>query len=65
MTWELVLALQIVHKFHKNYCPHLHLSIGQVWQLNELLFKRYIQKCTLSCTNTHDDITDAENYGIV
>ena len=26
----------------------LYLSTGQVWWLNELWFKRYIQKCTLS-----------------
>ena len=32
----------------QNYCPCLYLTIGQVWWLNELWFKRYIQKCTLS-----------------
>ena len=35
-------------KDSKNYCPWLYLSVGQVWWLNELWFKRYIQKCTTS-----------------
>ena len=35
-------------KDSKKYCPCLYLSVGQVWWLNELWFKRYIQKCTQS-----------------
>ena len=31
-----------------NYCSCLYLSIGQVWWLNMLWFKRYNQKSTLS-----------------
>ena len=44
-TWNLSPVLLI---FQKCYCPCLHLIIGHVWWLNELWFKRYIQKCTLS-----------------
>ena len=47
-TWNLASVPQIVQKIPENYCPYLYLSTGQVWQLNELWFKRYIQKCTLS-----------------
>ena len=39
---------QIVQKIPESYYSCLYLSIGQVWWLNELWFKRYIQKCTLS-----------------
>ena len=47
-TWSLPTVLQIVQKILASYWPFLYLSIGQVWWLNELWFKRYIQKCTLS-----------------
>ena len=47
-TWNLAPTLQIFQKIHENYCPCLYLSIGQVCWLNELWFKRYIQKWTLS-----------------
>ena len=40
--------LQIVQTIPENYCSSLYLSIGQVWWLNELWFKIYIQKCILS-----------------
>ena len=46
-VWDLAPVLQIVQKIPENYCPCLYLSIDQVWLLNELWFKRYIQKCTL------------------
>ena len=32
----------------ENYCPWLYLSISHVWWLNELWFKSYIHKYTLS-----------------
>ena len=48
LYWNLATVLQIVQKIPENYCPCLYLSIGQVWWLNELWFKRYTQKCTLS-----------------
>ena len=47
-TWNLAPVLQIVQKIPQNYCPWVYLSIGQVWWLNELWSKRYIQKYTLS-----------------
>ena len=64
-NWNLTVAHRIVQKISKNYCPCLYLSIGQVWWLNELWFKKYIQKYTVSCTNTHHDITDLANHGMV
>ena len=45
---ELTPVLQVVQKIPENYFPCLFLSIGQVWWLKDLWFKRYIQKCTLS-----------------
>ena len=47
-TWNLVPVLQIVQMIPENYCAWLYLSISQVWWLNELWFKSYIQKYTLS-----------------
>ena len=47
-TWNLAPVLQIVQKILDNYCHCLYLSAGQVCWNNELWFKRYIQKCTLS-----------------
>ena len=47
-NWNLALVPQIVQKIHENYCPCIHLSVGQVWWLNELWFKRYNQNSTLS-----------------
>ena len=47
MTWNLAPVFHIVQKIRENYCPCLYLSIGPVWWLNKLWFKRYIQKCTL------------------
>ena len=37
-----------VQKNAENFWPCLFLSIAQGWCLNELWFKRYIEKCTLS-----------------
>ena len=62
-TWDLVPVFQIVRKIHENYCSCFYLSIGHVWGPNELWFKRYIQKCTVSYTNTHHDVTDLVNHG--
>ena len=47
-TWNLAPVLLIVQKIPENYFSCLDLSIGYVWWLNELWFKRYIQKCTMS-----------------
>ena len=47
-TWNFTTVIQIVQKIPENYCPYLHLLIGQVCWLSELWFKIYIQNCTLS-----------------
>ena len=47
-TWFLGPVLQIVQRIPENYCLCLYLSVSQIWWLNELWFKRYIQKWTLS-----------------
>ena len=64
-TWNLAPVIQIVQKITKNYCPILYLSVGQVWWLHELLFKRYSKMYLGSCTNTHRDITNSVNHGMV
>ena len=48
-------------KDSQNYCPGLYLPIDQVWWLNGLWFKMY----HVSCTNTHHDVTDLVNHGMV
>ena len=72
-TWNLAPVLQTAQKISENYWPCLHLSIGQVWHLNEM-FRRYIQKIIqkiyskmhlASCTNTHRDVTDLVNHCMV
>ena len=63
--WNLSPVLQIVQKIPKNYLRCFYLSIGQIWWYNELWSKRCIQKCTVLCTNTHHDVTDLVNHGIV
>ena len=53
--WKLVIigwvigapVLQIVQTIPENYCSCYYLSIGEVWWLKELWFKRYVQKCIL------------------
>ena len=60
-TWNLASVSQIVQQITENYCTCLYLSIGQVWWLHDLWFKRYIQKCTLS----HALVTDLVNHGMV
>ena len=64
-AWNLAPVLQIVQVIPENYCSCWYLSIGQVWRLDELWFKWYIQKCTVLCTNTHHDVTDLLNHGMV
>ena len=64
-SWNLAPVLQIVQKIPENYCPCLYLSIDQVWWLNELWFKRYSKMHLVSCTNTHHDITDFVDLGMV
>ena len=61
-TWSIVPVLQIVQKITANYHSCLNLSTGQVWWLCELWFKRYIH---VSCANTHCDITDLVNHGMI
>ena len=49
--WKLALVFQIVQKVSEKNCPCLYLFTDQVWWINELWFKRYIQKfksCNMS-----------------
>ena len=58
--------LHIVQTISEKYRPCLNLSVDKVWWVNELWFKRYIQKMhPVSCTNTHHDVTDLVNPGTV
>ena len=58
-AWNIALVLQIVQKIPEKYCPCLYLSIDQVWWVNELWFKRYIQKSFLShILIAHYEVTD-------
>ena len=36
-----------IRKISEKYCSCLYLSIDQVWLVNDLWFKRYVEKCTL------------------
>ena len=47
-TCNLTPVLQIVQKTTENCSLWLYISTDEIWWLNELWFKRYIQKCTLS-----------------
>ena len=63
--WNLVPVLQIIQKSSENYCSCMYLSIDHVLWLNELWFKRDIQKHTVSCTNTHHHaVTDLVTQGM-
>ena len=46
-AWNLPPILQIIQEIPENYSPCLYLSIDPVWWVNELWFKRCIQKRTL------------------
>ena len=48
-------SLYFLRKYLYKYDSGLYLLPGQVSIPNDLLFKSYIQKCTLSCTSTHYD----------
>ena len=55
-----------MQKTLEKYCPFLYLSIDQVWWVNELWFKRYIQKLhPVSTTNTQHDVKDFVNHEMV
>ena len=63
LNWKGSGTLSQSSKFSKRFLKIIalaciHLSIGQGWWLNELCFKRYIQKCT----KTHHDVTDLINH---
>ena len=49
----------------RNFRKILSLLISINWWVNQLWFKRYIQKYTVSCTNTHHYVTDLVNHGMV
>ena len=65
-TWNLAPVSRIVQKITENYCNCLYLSTSQVWWLPDLRFKNIYSKMHLiSCTNTHHDVCDLVNHGIV
>ena len=49
------ISMYFLKKYLYKYDSGLYLLPGQVSIPNDLLFKSYIQKCTLSCTSTHYD----------
>ena len=58
-AWNSAPVLQIVQKIPEKYCPCFYLSVDLVWWVNELWFKRYIQK------NTHHDVKYLVNQWVV
>ena len=64
-TLNLAPVLQIFQKILENYCPWLYLLIGQVWWLNELWFRRYIQRWALSHVIILIMVTRLVNHGMV
>ena len=68
-TWNLASVSQIVQKITENYCTCLYLSTGQIWWLHDLWYlwicKIYSKMHLISCTNTHRDVTDLVNHGMV
>ena len=52
-------------KIPGNYCRCLYLSGGQVGWINELWFKRYLKMHPVFCNNTHHDVTDFVNHGMI
>ena len=64
-TWNLVPVSQIVQKITENYCPCLYLSTDQVGWLHDLWFKIYSKMHLVSCTNTHHDVTNLVNHGMI
>ena len=65
-TWNLVLVLQIVQKVPENYCPCLYY---QLTKFDDITFqaaeKIYLKMHPVSCTNTHDEVADLVNHGMV
>ena len=64
-TWNLAAVLKIVQKISENYCPCLYLLIYQVWWLRVVVQKIHLKMHPASCTNTHHDVTDLLNHGMV
>ena len=62
-TWNLAQNHQTVQKIPENYCTCLYLSIDQVWWL--VVQKIYWKMHPVSCTNTHHDVIDLKNHGMV
>ena len=55
----------LVQNISEKYYPCLYLSIDQVWRVNELWFKKYSKMNPVWCTNTHHDVKDLVNHGMV
>ena len=64
------LKITVLAFLYKYICIYIYIYIlaGQVWWLNELWLKRYIQNASClmcSCANTHCDVIDLVNHGMV
>ena len=66
-SWARNLApvFHLVQNISEKYYHCLYLSIDQVWKVNELWFKRYSKMHPVWCTNTHHDVKDLVNHGMV
>ena len=64
-VWNLDPVHQIVQKILEKYCPFLYLLIHLVWWVNDLWFKTHSKMHPASSTNTHHDVTDLGNHGMV
>ena len=60
-AWNLDPVFWIAQKISEKYCHFLHLSIDQVWWVNELWFKN----ANVSRTNTHHGVTDLVKHRMV
>ena len=66
-TWNLASVPQLVQKIPENYWPWIYLSIGQAkfGDLMSVVENIYSKMRPVSCTNTHHDMTDLVNHGMV
>ena len=69
LSWKgsvtLAPVLQIVQAIRENYCCCLYLSIGQVCWEWVVVQNKFSKMHPVLCTNTHHDVTDLVNHGMV
>ena len=64
-AWNLAPVIQVIQMISEKYWRCLYLSIDQAWWVNELWLKRYSKMHSVSYTDTHHDVTDLLNHGMV